>query len=260
MKFAPEPISVTARVWDRLLAQRDRFPEPPPVGWSAGEQAAWALYAPLLGPAEAPFVLAQVGQSLDGRVGTPAGDCREVSGPDGLAHLHRTRALVQGVLVGATTVLADDPRLTVRLAEGPDPARLVVDPHGRVPADASIWAAGSRRIAIQACEVARPEGVEIVRIRHDGEQGSDPRCIASALAALGIRRILVEGGARTIAKFLDSGLLDRLHVAISPKIIGSGPAGLARAPISLLADAITPEATVYPLGSDVLFDCALRRR
>uniref|UniRef100_UPI001FCB3F26 dihydrofolate reductase family protein n=1 Tax=Rhizobium sp. PDO1-076 TaxID=1125979 RepID=UPI001FCB3F26 len=63
---------------------------------------AFAIYGPIAG-ARASFVLAQVGQSLDGRITTPSGDARDVSGPDGLAHLHRCRALVDAVIVGATT-------------------------------------------------------------------------------------------------------------------------------------------------------------
>ncbi len=260
MHLASEPVAVTTRVWAWLLDRRGRDPDEPPAFWTLGERTAAALYRPLAGSGGKPFVLAQVGQSLDGRIGTPSGDCRDVSGPDGLAHLHRLRALVDAVIVGADTVLSDDPRLTVRLASGADPARIVLDPRGRVPADARIWAPGPRRIAIQSVDAARPEGVEVVRLPPNGSGRIAPGDILDALGERGLDRILIEGGARTIAAFVDAGLVDRLHVAISAKIIGSGPSGLARAPIDALADAITPEATVYGLGSDILFDCAFARR
>ncbi|MGQ7794001.1 RibD family protein [Faunimonas sp. B44] len=259
MHLAREPVAVTTRVWAWLLDRRGRNPDEPPASWTVGERMAAALYGPLAGPAGTPFVLAQVGQSLDGRIGTPSGDCRDVSGPDGLAHLHRLRALADAVIVGADTVLSDDPRLTVRLAAGPDPSRVVLDPSGRVPGDARIWAPGPRRIAIQTVDAARPEGVEVVRLRPNGSGRIDPGEILEALRGRGLGRILIEGGARTIAAFIDAGLVDRLHVAVSAKIIGSGPSGLARAPINALADAITPEATVYALGSDILFDCTFAR-
>ena len=67
------------------------------------------MYGPIAA-AFGQFVLAQVGQSLDGRVATPSGDARDISGPDGLAHLHRCRALVDAVIVGENTVSCNDPR------------------------------------------------------------------------------------------------------------------------------------------------------
>ena len=84
-----------------------------------------------------------------------------------------------------------------------------------------------------------------------------PLAIADALAERGLRRVLIEGGGVTIGRFLDAGLLYRLHVAIAPLIIGAGPSGLRTTPIARLADALRPETHVYGLDSDVIFDCAL---
>jgi riboflavin biosynthesis pyrimidine reductase len=69
--------------------------------------------------------------------------------------------------------------------------------------------------------------------------------------------VLVEGGGVTIAGFLEAGLLQRLHVAIAPLIIGAGPVGLSTTPVARLSDALRPETYVYGLGSEVVFDCAL---
>jgi len=248
-------------VWRRLLAAREGAAAAPDAGWSPAERAAWSLYAPLLagGPA-LPFCFAQVGQSLDGRVATPAGDARDVSGPQGLVHLHRCRALVDAVVVGVKTGLADDPRLTVRLVEGRSPARVVIDPRGRLPASAApLRDDGTRRVVIQACRTRRPAGVETVVLpARDGWIA--PADIIAAVAGLGLGRLLIEGGGVTIAGFLDAGLLDRLHVGIAPLIIGAGPSGLRTAPIARLADALRPETRVYGLGTDVIFDCALAPR
>ena len=89
--------------------------------------------------------------------------------------------------------------------------------------------------------------------------GIAPASILDALASRGFRRILIEGGAKTIGGFIEAGLVDRLHVSISAKIIGSGPAGFALTPISLLSSALKPEARIYGLGSDILFDCRFGR-
>lgn len=247
---------MTASVWARLLAARGGDGRAPDPAWSPGETAAWDLYAPLA-TARGAFWFAQVGQSLDGRIATVSGDARDVSGAGGLRHLHRCRALAEAVVVGVRTAIGDDPRLTVRLAAGPNPARVVVDPSGRLPDDAALFAPdGARRIVVQAVGRPRPAGVEVVRLPAT-EGWIAPQAIRAALRRLGLVRVLVEGGGATIAGFLEAGLLDRLHVAISPLIIGAGPSGLRTTPIARLSDALRPETRVYGLDTDVVFDCAL---
>lgn len=250
---------MTAAVWARLLAARSGEARAPAADFSPGEAAAWDLYAPLAA-ARGSFWFAQVGQSLDGRIATVSGDARDVSGLGGLRHLHRCRALAEAVVVGVRTALGDDPRLTVRLAAGPNPARVVVDPKGRLPDDAALFAVdGARRIVVQAVPRPRPAGVEVVQLpATDGWIA--PLAIRAALQRLGLGRVLVEGGGATIAGFLEAGLLDRLHVAISPLIIGAGPSGLRTTPIARLSDALRPETRVYSLETDVVFDCALAPR
>src|SRR6185369_10007960 len=86
------------------------------------------------------MVVAQIGQSLDGCVATASGHSHYINGPAGLAHLHRLRAIVDAVVVGVGTALADDPQLTVRHVAGRNPARVVIDPGARVPAAAKMFA------------------------------------------------------------------------------------------------------------------------
>lgn len=250
---------VTPRVWSALLALRNGAAALPQRGWSEAERAGWALYAPVARRGAAGVVLGQIGQSLDGRVATESGDARDISGPDGLAHLHRCRALVDGVVIGVRTALHDVPRLTVRLVEGPNPARVVIDPAGRLPDDAPVLDDdGCRRIVIQSVTRRRPAGVEVLHLPGtDGWIGTHE--ILGALQGTGLRHLLVEGGGITIAGFLEAGLLDRLHVGISPLIIGAGPMSLTTAPVARLSDALRPETHVYGLGSDILFDCAVAR-
>jgi riboflavin-specific deaminase-like protein len=248
---------VTDEVWSALLALRNGATARPSSGWSAAARAAWSLYAPLAAGSGAAFLFAQVGQSLDGRIATPDGDATEVSGPEGLRHLHRCRALADAVVVGVRTALQDDPRLTVRLVEGKSPARVIIDPRGRLPDSAQALQDPSvRRVVIQACDRVRPAGLEVVRLpAPDGWIA--PGDIALALGDLGFGRVLVEGGCVTIQRFLDAELLDRLHVSVAPLIIGEGPSGLRMAPVARLRDALRPETHVYGLDTDVVFDCAL---
>lgn len=248
-------IEMTDQLWARLLALRGASAP----GASEDADPAVALYAPLAAT-EGRFVLAQVGQSLDGRVATLSGDARDISGPDGIAHLHRCRALVEAVIVGVGTVKCDDPRLSVRAVKGPNPVRVVIDCHAELTGDERLFHDGGAPVILVQAEHApkKSYNADVIRVRRGGA-GLDPRDILDALADRGLRRILVEGGARTIARFIEADLIDRLHVAIAPLIIGSGPAGIVLPPIERLAHAHRPSAKVYTLGSDILFDCNLKR-
>lgn len=251
-------VTVTPGVWDRILAVRAGRACPCCGDWSEGERAALALYSPLARRDLGPVTVAQIGQSLDGRVATVSGDARDVSGPDGLAHLHRMRALADGVVIGVGTALHDQSRLTVRLCSGPNPARIVIDPNGRLPDDAPVLRAdGARRFVIQAVDFPRPAGVEVIRLPLiDGT--FRPRAILNALHDAGLNTLLIEGGGITIASFLDAALLTRMQIAVAPLLIGAGPSALTTAsPRLKLADCIRPDMRVFALGSDVLFDCGL---
>ena len=254
-------IDVTPRVWDRILAVRNGTACACCGRFTPAERAALDLYGPVARRDLGPVTVAQIGQSLDGRVATSSGDARDVSGPEGLAHLHRLRALVDGVVIGVRTALHDHPRLTVRLCSGHDPARIVIDPRGRLPDDALLLRpGGARRVIITAVDRPRAPGVEILRLSAvDGRL--DPRQILEGLREMGLGSLLIEGGGLTITGFLEAGLLDRLQVSVAPLIIGAGPQGLTtRNPVDRLADALRPDTRVYGLGSDIVFDCGLGPR
>jgi len=206
------------------------------------------------------LVVAQLGQSLDGRIATLTGESKYINGKAALEHLHRVRANVDAVVVGVGTVIADDPQLTVRLVPGRHPVRVVIDPSGRIPHGARVVADRSvRTIIVQGAGAApAPSGLEVIRF--PTETGIlDPCAIVSALAGLGLPRILVEGGARTISGFVDAGAVDRLHVLVAPMILGSGKPGLELAPIAALHHALKPKTAVHVLtDGNVLFDCDLR--
>lgn len=216
-------------------------------------------------PAGRPFIVAQLGQSLDGRIATPAGESRWINKDAALDHVHRLRAAVDAVMVGVGTVIADDPLLNVRRVQGRNPARVVIDPQGRLSGGARCLdgADGTRRIVVRgtAAPVAGlPPGVEEVRLPASAGK-LDPNSIAKSLSERGLSRILLEGGAWTVSAFIAASAVDRLHVLVAPMILGSGKTGLSLPPIDRLADALRPPADVYVLSDgDVLFDCDLRSR
>lgn len=206
--------------------------------------------------AGAPCVVAQLGLSLDGRIATPSGDSCYINGRDALCHLHRIRALVDAVIVGAGTARADDPQLTVRHCAGRNPARVVIDPSGTIGPDARIWADdGAPRIVFGGAP-GLPAGVERLPAPPGG---LTPARILDALAGIGLSRVLIEGGADTLGRFLADGAVDCLHLLYGRVIIGSGKPGLALPPITALANALRPETTthIFPDG-DFLVACDFR--
>ncbi len=247
--------------WDRDA------PQWPAVLFAARGQAAsaalcasplWAIYGPLIRQASdnRPFVLGQLGQSLDGRIATVSGESHYINGPAAIVHLHRLRALVDAVVVGVGTAIADDPQLTVRHVEGPQPARVVIDLAGRLaPTARCLRSDGVRRVVIQAHNHARPAGVECLHLAAT-EKGISPGDVVAGLHGLGLRRILVEGGANTLSRFLAAGSLHRLHLLMAPKIIGSGPPGIDFPGIVKLQAALRPRVRAYAFpDGETLFDC-----
>lgn len=213
-----------------------------------------------------PLVMAQLGQSLDGRIATQCGASYYVTGQEGLVHLHALRAVVDAVLVGAGTVATDDPRLTVRHVTGEHPVRVVLDPRGRMPeyrfvfeddSAATLHLVAHEHVARwQACHAQNKYDVDVLGIDVD-EEGVDPAAVIDLLRRQGLSRVLVEGGGMTVSRFLQRGCLDRLHTTVTPMIIGSGRASLTLPVIESLNQAMRPPARHYTLGNDVLFDLDL---
>ena len=251
LSFPPE---VAPEDWDTIL-RAVRHPEEHQV--LRGSPLA-RIYSPLINLSDLgrPFVFGQLGQSLDGRIATPTGKSHFINGLGAIRHLHRLRALADAVIVGVGTAIADDPLLTVRHVPGPNPARVIIDPAGRLPATARcLRDDGAQRIVLQGRDVPRPPGIEALTLPSDGGKIA-PASIIDAVGGLGFRRILVEGGADTVSRFLDARLLDRLHLLVAPMIIGSGPTGIALGAIDGLADALRPRHAIYRFDDgDLLVDC-----
>ena len=271
--------TINGDAWQVILAVRDRDPTSGSVEnirfdegvISLHEGGRWSSETPL--PAQiahlfdlylplamaGPMVIGQLGQSLDGRIATVTGASRYVTGQEGLVHLHRLRALVDAVVVGAGTATADDPRLTVRLVAGRHPCRVVLDPRRRVEPELSLFTDGEaptlHLVNEPAPEPPAPH-VEYLDISScQTANGSRPEQILALLAARGLSRVLIEGGGLTVSGFLQAGCLDRLHVMVAPMLIGSGRPAFTLPDIEELDQALRPECSTWMMGSDVLFDC-----
>lgn len=254
---AAHPATVTAAVADLSLS---------PAGWRAERPVsptAGELLDCLFPLATRPgrLAIAQLGQSLDGRIATESGHSHFINGPESLVHLHRLRALMDAVVVGAGTASEDDPRLTVRHVAGPHPVRVILDPRGRVTPDRLLLRDPEAPTLHLHGEGACPEGAaghHVTRLALPlAEGGFAPAAVLDALAARGLERVLIEGGGITVSRFLEAGVLHRLHLLMAPLLIGSGRPGLAMTPIATLDEARRPASRTFRCGDDTLFDLVL---
>ena len=251
--------------WLRVLALPvgRALPDMGPV--SAPARALLDLYGPLRTRAD--LVIGQLGQSLDGRIATASGHSHYINGPDDIRRLHRLRALVDAVVVGAGTVEADDPRLTVREVPGDNPVRVLLDPSGRLAPTSrvlsdgvapTLWLRSATRAAVDLERVpGLAPSVEIFGLPEGPAGGFEPAAVVALLARRGLRRVLVEGGGITVSRFLQAGALDRLHISVAPLLIGSGRPALTLPPIDTLGEALRPPVRHFRLGEDLLFDLDL---
>ena len=175
-----------------------------------------------------PHVVVKLAATLDGRLAAPDRTSRWITGADARADVHRLRAESDAILVGAGTVRADDPELTVRDADGPDPQRIVL---GAAPADA--------------------------RVRPCREMSGDLGEVLDQLGDDGVVQLLVEGGGSVAGDFHRAGLVDRYVVYLAPKLAGGddGVPMFAGPGIATMADVWQGRfASVVPLGDDVRID------
>jgi GTP cyclohydrolase II len=203
----------------------------------AGEALGTAPSAPpdaigLLGDvqprADRPYLVVKYAQSLDGRIATITGDSKWISGEEQRSVSHALRAACDSVMVGVGTVLRDDPRLTVRLVPGASPLRVVLDSTLRIPSTALVLDGDpvtvvftTDRAAHSDRERLRALGVS-VRTVPGSSAGVDLPATLRVLRELGVRTLLVEGGATMITSLLGDRLVDRLIVGTAPTILGAG--------------------------------------
>jgi riboflavin-specific deaminase-like protein len=221
-----------------------------------------ALYLPLCRAAPGrPFTIGHLAQSLDGFIATRSGESMFITGDENVVHMHRLRALCDAVVVGASTVAADNSRLTTRLVPGPSPLRVVIDPRRRLPASLRLFADGAAPTLLVCDGAHARSGERFGEAEVVGLPACDGRLDYAAILGLlhgrGCRTVFVEGGGATVSGFLAAGLLDRLQVTVAPALLGGGLPGLRLPEVPRLADAGPLACRVLRMGDDVLFDCDL---
>lgn len=201
-----------------------------------------------------PFVSAKFAMSLDGKIATRTGESRWISSEEARLHGHRLRHIHDAILVGVNTIMSDDPELTTRL-EGEDvrqPLRVVLDSQLRTRMSAR--AVGPNTL-IATTRSGRMGAAEVLKLPAavDGRVALEP--LLDELGKRGILSLLVEGGSEVHASFFASGLVDKVHAYVAPRLIGGrdalGPIGGPG--VERLTDAIPLlELGATRLGNDLL--------
>lgn len=188
---------------------------------------------------ERPFVTLSYAQSLDGSISVAPDASLPLSSPESLEMTHRIRAAHDAILVGIGTVIADDPRLSVRLHAGNNPQPIILDTQLRFPTDAQLladstipWVLAGDRAARDRQVALESAGARVMRVTNEPRGGVHLPSALASLHAQGIRSIMVEGGARVITSFLRDRLVDLLILTIAPVIVGGlrGVGNLSLAP------------------------------
>lgn len=249
VRDAPEHLSDSA--WQTLL--NGRMPE---SGFSETDGPLIEWYRPLVEAGDR-LVIAQLGQSIDGFIASRTGDSCFVTGEADRIHLHRMRALVDAVVVGAQTVAADDCQLTVRAVTGRNPVRVIVDPTARIPRHSRILTdelAPTLWLVADDAQLPLPlaDHVEVLRIGLVGKLS--PQQVLGLLAARGLGRVLVEGGGVTVSDFLQARALDRLLITTAPLIIGDGIPGIRFSGTDALSGALSAPTRRMCFGEDLCTD------
>lgn len=175
-----------------------------------------------------PFVILKVASTLDGKIATSDGESKWITGERARQFVHHLRNQVDAVLVGIGTIFRDNPFLTARIRGGRDPIKVILDSRLRIPEDSNVIKINPEKTIIATTEFAskdkmnkiKEKGVKILTIKSkDGRV--DLKELLSELGRMDIMTLLVEGGSRINGTFFDEGLIDKIIIFISPKLIGN---------------------------------------
>ena len=217
-----------------------------------------------------PFVALKYAMTLDGKIAASTGDSKWITGIEARTYTHYLRSIYDAILVGSGTVLADNPSLTVRLTEGKNPVRVILDTELKIPISSNVLTDSAAETLIVCSENVQTEKLElfrqinrlkIVQVPLQTDK-LDLKVVLKKLAEYGLTSVLVEGGMTINGSFFDAGLVNRVYAFIAPKIIGGA---LAKTPIggtgaSLIEKGLVLEEIIKKhLGSDYLLTGRVER-
>lgn len=210
-----------------------------------------------------PYLIAKFAASLDGKIATHTGDSKWITGEIARERAHELRRQVDAIIVGANTVIADDPSLTARTGtESYYPLRVVLDSTARSSPGAKVFERSGRGAILATTNSAnesdlnrfREHGVEVLMADPDQNGRPDPGHLLNVLRNKGLNSVMVEGGGETIGAFHDAGLIDEVWAFIAPVLFGgAGPSPVSGDGINKISHALRlADAQTEILGNDLL--------
>ena len=210
-----------------------------------------------------PYVTLKAAQTLDGKIADFNYDSKWITSVDARRRVHSLRAQYDAVLIGAGTLKKDNPNLTVRLTEGRNPRRIVIDDKLTLPVESKIFTGGEKNLIILTSEksygkkkkISRilSKGAEVLFIKETGSGKIDLKIALKELAKLNIASVLIEGGNKIFTSFISQNLFDEFLLFIAPKLLGEGISTVGNLGIKNIRKALKMQIhNVERLGDDIL--------
>ena len=206
-----------------------------------------------------PFITVSYAQSVDGSIASKNRLPIHLSGPESAVLTHQIRAANDTILIGVGTLLADDPRLTVRLAEGSNPQPLVLDTHLRTPvsarlvtqSDLSPWIIKSQDNHSDQMEALKNAGATPLPCATSRDGKIDLHALMAILNEKQVNSIMVEGGAKVITSFVNAELIDQFIITVSPRLVGGLPV-IDSNGLNLNSNLMLGHVSYQRLGNDLI--------
>lgn len=203
-----------------------------------------------------PYLIAHLAQTLDGFIATDSGESKYISSNDNLTHIHMIRAISDVIIVGYKTVELDNPMLTTRHVKGENPMRIIIDKNNKLSKkynvfknpDGHTYKLISDNISIKSDNIFQ---LPLVAGNFDIDD------IYILMKKLRKKIIFIEGGGSTVSNFYNNGILDRLHICISPFILGKGRSSFITQRKKSLDEVADHNIKYSKMGEDILCDINL---
>ncbi len=200
------------------------------------------------------LVIAQIGQSIDGRIALNNGNSHYINNPKSIIYLHCLRSISDAIIVGSNTIKKDDPLLTTRKIKGTNPKRIIIDGSLSLNNKYKIFNDGNENIIFtKSNKNIRLNNSIIIRLK----EKNFTKNLITQIKKLKYKNILVEGGSKTISELINNKYIDILQFMIAPILIGSGINSLNLKEISNLNKAIRPKHNFNELENEIIVNLFL---
>ncbi len=200
------------------------------------------------------LVIAQIGQSIDGRIALKNGNSHYINNPKSIIYLHCLRSISDAIIVGSNTIKKDDPLLTTRKIKGTNPKRIIIDGSLSLNNKYKIFNDGNENIIFtKSNKNIRLNNSTIIRLK----EKNFTKNFITQIKKLKYKNILVEGGSKTISELINNKYIDILQFMIAPILIGSGINSLNLKEISNLNKAIRPKHNFNELENEIIVNLFL---